>query len=432
MLKQYGSMPSQAKLLIYLSFVPSLAIGFIYTDLSFFLTTVRGFSAFFTGLVIMVMGITMVVTAIPLGILADRYGRRKFLIVGNLLASVMLAGFALTTSEALLLATAIVEGTTEAAFASAGTALLAEKAGDKSRTPAFSLSSFLGNMAWGLGGFAIPMVIVIESFGFSSTQSHVFLYMILAALSLAITPFLFRLSESRTSEKTKSFREFIPRKSRAVLLKYAITSLLVAFGAGLFVPLMTQWFEFAFGVSDAVSGPVIGISGFLIAAATLGAPTLAKRLGMVKAIVLTEGLSMVFMIAVPLSPSFPIAGGVYIVRSFLMNVASPLSTSLIMGLVDPSERGAASGLSAAIWRFPNSLGAGIGGALLGAGYLGLPFYIASALYIASIVLFWILFRGAKLPEERPSAGSAVTSASRQEPPPRSQASPSRQLVPRPV
>jgi MFS family permease len=399
MFSQYSSMPNQAKLLIYLSFVPSLAIGFIYTDLSFFLTTVRGFSAFFTGLVIMVMGITMVATAIPLGILADRYGRRKFLVIGNLLASVMLVGFALTTNEVLLVATAIVEGTTEASFASAGTAMLAEKAGDKSRTPAFSLSSFLGNMAWGLGGFAIPAVIVIESLGFGSTQSHIFLYVVLAILSLAITPLLFKLGESRTSEKTKSLREFIPRKSRGILFKYAATSLLVAFGAGLFVPLMTQWFKFAFGVSDAVSGPVIGVSGFLIAAATLGAPNLARRLGIVRAIVLTEGLSMVFMVAVPLSPSFAIAGGVYIVRSFLMNVASPLSTSLIMGLVDPSERGAASGLSAAIWRFPNSLGAGIGGALLGAGFLALPFYIASVLYIASIILFWFLFRNAKLPEE---------------------------------
>ena len=397
-------MPSQAKLLIFLSFVPSLAIGFIYTDLSFFLTTVRGFSAFFTGLVIMVMGITMVATAIPLGILADRYGRRKFLVVGNLLASVMLAGFALTTNETLLFATAIVEGTTEAAFASAGTAMLAEKAGDRSRTAAFSLSSFLGNIAYGLGGFAIPAVILIESLGYSSTQSHVFLFLGLSVLSLAITPILFRLGESRTSEKTKSLREFMPRRSRGVLLKYAVTSLLVAFGAGLFVPLMTQWFEFAFRVSDAVSGPVIGISGFVIAAATLGSPNLARRLGMVRAIVLTEGLSMIFMVAVPLSPSFPIAGGVYIVRSFLMNIASPLSTSLIMGLVEPGERGAASGLSAAIWRFPNSLGAGIGGALLGAGFLSLPFYIASVLYIASIILFWILFRNAKLPEEKLSQG----------------------------
>ncbi|MDV3277939.1 MAG: MFS transporter [Nitrososphaerales archaeon] len=392
----------RAKLLIYLSFVPGLAIGFIYTDLSFFLTTVRGFSALFMGLVIMVMGMTTVVTAIPLGILADRYGRRKFLIVGNILASVTLAAFALTTNEILLIAAAVVEGTTEAAFASAGTALLAEKAGDRSRTAAFSLSSFLGNMAWGLGGFAIPVVVVIESLGFSSTQSHIFLYVVLAAMSLAVTPLLLRVGESRTSEKTKSLREFLPRKSRGVILRYAATSLLVAFGAGLFVPLMTQWFKFAFGVSDAVSGPVIGISGFLIAAATLGAPNLARRLGVVRAIVLTEGLSMVFMVAVPLSPSFPIAGGVYIIRSFLMNVAGPLSTSLIMGLVDPSERGAASGLSAAIWRFPNSLGAGIGGALMGAGFLALPFYIASVLYIAAIALFWVLFRDAKLPEETPN------------------------------
>ena len=38
------------------------------------------------------------------------------------------------------------------------------------------------------------------------------------------------------------------------------------------VPLMTLWFSLAFRVPDTVSGPIIGVSGFLIAAFSLGAP----------------------------------------------------------------------------------------------------------------------------------------------------------------
>jgi hypothetical protein len=56
-------------------------------------------------------------------------------------------------------------------------------------------------------------------------------------------------------------------------------------------------------------------------------------------------------------------------------------------------------ISAAIWRFPNSISTGIGGIMLGMGLLALPFYVASLLYIASISLFWYYFRGAKVPEE---------------------------------
>lgn len=357
-------------------------------------------SIVFTGIVITVMGISMVAASVPFGILADRYGRRRFIVVGNLLASITLVSFALTASPALLILAAVVEGSTEAAFASAGTALLTEKAGEDHRTAAFSLSSFLSNIAWGLSGFAIPLVLVFELFGLDILQAHVALYLILAGLSVAITPFLFKIDESRTSAKTKSITEFMPRKSRDVLLKYLAASVLIAIGAGFFVPLMTQWFTLRFSVPDTYSGPVIGISGFLIAAFTLGAPNLARRFGLVGAIVLTQGLSMVFMLLVPLSPTFLIAGAVYIVRTFMMNVSGPLGTSLIMGLVDKDERGAAAGISAALWRLPNSLSTVVGSSMMNAGLLELPFYIASVLYAVSIFMFWLFFRKTKTPEER--------------------------------
>jgi MFS family permease len=399
LLRQYSTIPWEAKLLIVLSFVPGLALSFIYTDLSYFLTTVKGMSIVFTGTVITVMGVSMVAASIPFGILADRYGRRKFVVAGNILASVTLASFALTENPDLLVIAAMVEGTTEAAFAAAGTALLAEKAGEESRTAAFSLSSFLSNIAWGLSGFAIPLVLVFEVFGLDVGQAHVVLYLILAGLSLAVTPFLFRISESKTSAKAKSIREFVPRKSRGVLVKYLVTSVLIAFGAGLFVPLMTQWFTLRFLVPDTVSGPVIGVSGFLIAAFGLYAPNLARRFGLVGSIVLTQALSMVFMLAVPLSPTFAIAGAIYIVRTFMMNVAGPLGTSLIMGLVAEEERGAAAGISAAMSRLPNSISTVIGSSMMKAGLLDLPFYIASVLYIISISLFWAFFRRSQVPEE---------------------------------
>jgi len=137
----------------------------------------------------------------------------------------------------------------------------------------------------------------------------------------------------------------------------------------------------------------------LIAAFGLYAPNLARRFGLVKAIVLTQALSMIFMVAVPLSPTFALAGVTYIVRTLMMNVAGPLGTSLIMGLVDEEERGAAAGISAALWRLPNSISTVAGSSMMLVGLLGLPFYIASVLYAVSISMFWVLFKGSKTPEE---------------------------------
>ncbi|HPC28578.1 MAG TPA: hypothetical protein PKX17_07600, partial [Candidatus Methanomethylicus sp.] len=63
------------------------------------------------------------------------------------------------------------------------------------------------------------------------------------------------------------------------------------------------------------------------------------------------------------------------------------------------ERGAASGISSALWRLPNAASTGIGGWLMAIGLLAMPFYLATALYAVSIVLFWTFFRRIHLPEE---------------------------------
>jgi MFS family permease len=395
---EYRAIDPQAKLLIYLSFAPSLAYGLIYTDLAYFLTTIQGVPAAFSGLVFTIMALTTVLTSLPMGALADRYGRLRFLILGNVLASLTMVLFVVSTDRMLLIAAAVAEGATEAAFASSSSALLAEKAGNVGRTAAFSYMSFLSNAAYGLGGFALPLVLILQSVGLGAASSHAVLYVAVAAASLLVTPFFLRIKESpRPSSGEK--RSLLPRRSKGVLVRYAVTSVLVAFGAGFFVPLMTLWFRLAYNVSDVVSGPLLGISGLLIAGATLTAPYLGRRLGLVRAAVLTQGLSTIFMLAVPFSPNFVTAGVIYTVRSFMMNAASPLVSSMIMGLVHEDERGAAAGLNAALWKLPNGISTYVGASMMGAGLLALPFYLATVLYVASVSMFWVFFHDAKLPEE---------------------------------
>jgi predicted MFS family arabinose efflux permease len=120
----------------------------------------------------------------------------------------------------------------------------------------------------------------------------------------------------------------------------------------------------------------------------------------VKSIVITQAASTIFMFATPLSSSYVIASSVYTVRAFLMNMASPLSQSLIMGLVKEDERGLASGVNTALWRLPNALSTFVGAYFMSVGLLAAPFFVASLFYIVSIGLFWFFFRKTKMPEEK--------------------------------
>jgi len=242
------------------------------------------------------------------------------------------------------------------------------------------------------------MVILFQSFGVNAEEAHVILFIIVGLMSSAVAPLVLRVPEDPRVEKSER-RGLLPRKSARILAKYSVTNVTIALGAGLFVPLMARWFNLAYGILDTVSGPILGVSGILTAFAVLAAPTLARRFGLVRAIVLTQGFSTLFMVLVPLSPNYAVAGVVYTIRAFMMNLSNPLGQSVIMGLVAVEERGAASGVGAALWRFPNALSTGIGAGLMGAGLLALPFYVATVLYVFAIGAFWILFKDARLPEE---------------------------------
>ncbi len=404
MFSSYRGLSKDAKYLIIQSTLPSVAYGLFYTDISYFLTTVQGLSISFMGLVITIMGISTFISSIPLGMAADKYGRRKMLILGNMIAGIIIAVFAFTINPAALLVAAVFEGISEAAFSASSGALLAEHADSKNRNGVFSLNGFANSMAFGIGSLAISAVVIFQLLGFSNKLSHGLLYITFAALSLASTLILLKVKEADRSKKPKKLEP--PNEAKAshkrsinVLKKYVLTSAIIALGAGMVVPLMTLWLKLQYGVPDVVSGPILGIVSIVIGIATLAGPPIAKKLGLVKSIVVTQAASTIFMFATPLSGSFVIASSVYCVRAFLMNMASPLSQSFIMGLVDEDERGMASGINAALWRLPNALSTFIGAYLMSIGFLALPFFVASGLYSTSIALFWWYFRKIKMPEE---------------------------------
>ncbi|HXY56033.1 MAG TPA: MFS transporter [Nitrososphaerales archaeon] len=396
MFSDYRGIPWQARLLIYLSFIPNVAIGFIYTDLSYFLPKFQGIGA---GLPITLMGVTLVALSVPFGMVADRVGKLKMLVLGNVCASLSLIGFALTSNLGLVLAIAVLEGTGEAAYAVSFVALIAEKAGDEKRTAAFSLLAFLGWVASALGGFVISSVFLLQDAGLSLRYAHITLFIAVGLLDLSVTPFIFWVKEG--TRYSRGGRVF-PRKSWRAIAKYGAYSVIIALGAGLFVPLMAFWFSAAYGVSDALSGLVLGLTSLLTAGVVFVSPLLARRMGLVRATVVTQASSTVFMLALPSAPNFEVAASIYIVRVFLMNLSNPLTQSLIMGLVSPDERGMAAGVSASLWRLPNALSTFVGYDLMVGGQLAAPFYLATALYVIGISLFWFLFRHAQLPEERAS------------------------------
>jgi len=377
--------------MLILSFVPVfLGLGFLYIVLGAWMVTV-GFTAEQAGLLIATQGIAVVLTSIPLGIVSDVYGRKHLLILGNLAGAAALLVFAITTNFLYLISASVVLGFAEGASVTTWNALLADLTDNSNRNRVFSLSFIMINVTTGIGLVLPGAFPALQSLtGLTNYAIHRQTLLILGLASF-ISPLMFYILLRNHRETHNPERRWSGLANKGTLAKLGFVASTIGFGAGFIIPLVGAWFYYRFNVSDSYSGPILAFANILIGFSGYASPRLATRFGQMRAIILTTGSSMLFMLSMAFIPIFALAAGVYIVRAALMNMAGPLIDSFSMSIFPAEQRGLVSALSNITFRLPNSLSTYFGGLILGLGLLQLPFFIASAFYIIGLAGFYIFF-----------------------------------------
>ena len=381
--------------MLILSFVPVfLGLGFLQIVLGAWLVTV-GFTAIQAGLLIAAQGIAVVITSIPLGIISDIYGRKQLLILGNLAGAAALLAFAVTTNFLYLISASVALGFAEGASVTTWNALLADLTDNSNRNRVFSLSFIMINVTTGIGLVLPGAFPALQSLtGLTNYTLHRQTLLILGFASF-ISPLMFYILLRNHRETHNPERRWSGLENKGTLVKLGFVASTIGFGAGFIIPLVGAWFYYRFNVSDSYSGPILAFSNILIGFSAYASPRLATRFGQMRAIILTTGSSMLFMLSMAFIPIFALAAGVYIVRAALMNMAGPLIDSFSMSIFPAEQRGLVSALSNITFRLPNSLSTYFGGFILGLGLLQLPFFIASTFYIIGLTAFYIFFVATK-------------------------------------
>jgi MFS family permease len=361
-------------------------LGFYGVAVAVFLP-LEGVSITNLGALLTTLGLTTVVFSIPIAILSDRYGRKPIMLTGAVLANFMIATPGLTSQFLILEASAVVGGLAEAMYLSTWNAYLADTTTEETRPATFSLSFMTFTIASGLGSFLPGLFTLLP---LDLITAHRLVFIALGILGL-VTPLSVYKWAVHIKPQTRR-RGILPRKSLGIIVKFSTANLMIGLGAGLIIPLMPTWFYLRFNVTDVFSGPLIAASSIMMGLAAFASPMIARRIGLVKGIVTTQLLSTIFLLAVPFSPSALLAAPIYVVRSMLMNMSSPLGDTFLMNMIAEDERATASSLNVVIWRLPNAASTVVGGSLLSSGNLNLPFYLCTTLYIASITLFYTIFR----------------------------------------
>jgi MFS family permease len=135
------------------------------------------------------------------------------------------------------------------------------------------------------------------------------------------------------------------------------------------------------------------------------APPLADRMGKIQLVVITQGLSIPFLVMLGFTPWFWMSALAYYVRLALMNMSSPVYQTYVMEHVEPSARATVASLVSMSWNFGWAFSPTISGLLQVRYGFAPPFLGTIILYTLSVVLYWAFFwRGSREPAPVPQPG----------------------------
>jgi len=393
----FHNVPQQVKAVIWLTSFAGLGVGYLMTYMAAYLPEI-GLSSGDVGLIIGIMSVSAMVAAVPLGLLSDRIGRKKVLLFALAPFPIILIGFALTTELWALLVLAVLAGVSEGAFLTAWNALIADQTTLENRNPAFALSFLVNASALGIGS-ALPFFFpfIEAALGWSSGAVHSMAFVVIG-LACAISPvgvfFELRDYHERPRERSRKHK-MLERRTKKNLIRFSVINALIGLGAGFIISLIPTWLFLKYQVPDSLSGPLLAVASITMAFASLASTRIAFRYGPVKAITLTQGISTIFLVMIPLLPGAALASIAYVLRAVFMNMSSPIADSYLMGIISKEDRGVASAINNIVWRLPNSVTTIFGGMLLAAGFYDLPFYITTICYVTAITSFFLLFKNVK-------------------------------------
>ena len=356
-----------------------------------------GYNEDVLGNLITVSNTTALILALPMGYLVDKWGKKPSLITRNFLLASAIGVMALFPSISIFYIMNGVFGIAQALGSVAMGPFLMENSDDNERAYLFSFASGLmmasvsvGN--W-LGGYLPTWMGNYQGVDPESSAAYGAALVVIAVGALfGLIPLMMIRRNRIVNEREGVFAPIAFAKENPKLLaKFFVPLLIVSIGAGLFVPFMNVFFKEVHMQPDTTIGSLMAWGSLAMGVGLLIAPPLADRMGKLKLVVLTQGLSIPFMIMLGFSPIFAFSALAYYVRMALMNMSSPIYQNFVLENVDPGSRGTVASLHSMVWSFGRSFSPSVSGYLqVGYGF-GPPFLIATALYAVAISLYWLFW-----------------------------------------
>jgi MFS family permease len=429
---RYRALGRNARLYLLSNLLQAATTGAVVILYTLYLSAL-GYHKDFIGLVLLAGTLGGGLGIIPANALVNRLGYRAMLIWSDLIGGVAIFVQIVLPTAPIILITSLGVGASVAVVIVVNTPLLTTYSTPAERTALLGINGALNFLAGVvgtlLGGFlpevfrsaavaTSPLLHALGPLLVARSEARALELAMLAAGALAvpsIIPIILMREEraavqagrdaggtgggaaqSGGSHRTP-LREQIAaavRAARALMVgvvgRFTVTQALLGFGAGLFIPFLSNYFVEHLHTSTRFYSVLAATIAGAVALANLLAAPVARRFGRVRGAVLAQLLSLVFLLALGAFPLVALAAGAMVLRSSLMALTGPPLQAYYMEAVPEQSRVLASSVYNISYQVIWALGAAAGGVLINAAgyapafFAAAPFYAASALLIA----FW--------------------------------------------
>ncbi|MBB5254637.1 MFS transporter [Sulfurisphaera ohwakuensis] len=340
------------------------SISLIYVSLSIPLyLSLLGLSPVTIGLIVFGVVGFYASLSFGLGMLGDRIGYKKSLIIGDLLPLIGTALLAVVTSVKLIIPLLIITGI--GGGASGGlrgmwspgiSALIASNWRDeKERVKRLGLISSAASAASIIGSLLIS---IKQFLPFSSLEDYRFIFGISSLLLFVSVISLVFVEEAQRPKKTT---KIMKKSSLNYILRVIASNAVTGAGIGLAIPLLPLWFKIAYHANDFEIGLVFTFSYALTSIGSFLATRI--KFDTLKIASITRVLNGVLLIGIAFSPWFYLASALYALRGLNAGIGAPNRTAINVRGVSEEDYGTATSLQGISTRIAQ-LSSGLSGYLL--------------------------------------------------------------------
>lgn len=204
-----------------------------------------------------------------------------------------------------------------------------------------------------------------------------------------------------------SLRSLLPtlsRESSSMVVKLCLPFAIDSIASGL-VP--GSWVSFFYNrkflLAEGTIGTLFFVGMLLASASNLAAPALAKRIGLIRAMVFTHIPASIALALIPLPSNVFVSMALLLFRASTNSMDQPPRQAFIAGAVLAEERTAVMGLINVVKTLSQSVGPSFTGLLASHSKLWMAFVIAGGLKLVYDALLLGLFLGYRTREERAEA-----------------------------